>query len=168
MDGFLLKDGESVVCSVGVSKSAISVSWLSVPSYVLAAYLPLVQWGLIRLVWLLIPDLAKLLSAVFGGILFVLMIIWICICLVRTSRMDGKLTLTDQRILGRQNGRTLAESISDIVDVRLERSFWGKLFDYGTLTITTNGWNLTVKDLHRAERLRQQILQSANIRYYNK
>lgn len=166
MEIFTLKHDEQVLRETTVSRSALLVSWLSVPCYVFAVYFPLIKWGFLKLLWKLCPELTMILSTLFGLIIIILSLIWIGVCISQKKNKNGKLILTDQRILGKQDNHILAENLSDIVDVRLEQSLWGKLFNFGSITILTNGQNLTIKDLHQAAPIRQQILNVTNIRYY--
>ena len=60
----------------------------------------------------------------------------------------------------------LYKFLCNITDVYIEQSLYGKIFGYATLTVTTTGYNLTVKNLAGGAEMRKAILDAAKIKYY--
>lgn len=160
-------DDESIVAESKVSKAAIAVFCLSVPVYIIFLYYPIIHNGLLRFIWTFIPEIKTPQVLLSTCIAVLLLVIWSGICLVKISKMNGRLILTDQRILGQQGNHTLSEPIDKVIDVRLQQSLWGKVFHYGTLSVVTDGRNLTIESLHDAVTLRRQILNAAQVQYYD-
>ncbi len=164
---FILKPGEEIVKRADNSFAAKIVFWVSVPAYVLIAYIPTIDLGLFRLIAAISEDAGEVLRIVSAVIIAFFAIIWICFCLVATRRKkNGFILLTDSRVLGEQDGHILDESIHNITDVHIEQSLYGKIFGYATLTVTTTGYNLTVKNLAGGVEMRKAILNAAEIKYY--
>ncbi len=161
------KPEEKIIKRADSSLAAKIVFWVSVPAYVLIAYIPTIDLGLIRLIAAISEDAEKVIRIVSAVIIAILATVWICFCLVATKRQtNGFLLLTDSRVLGKQDDRMLNESIGNITDVYIEQSLYGKIFGYATLTVTTTGYNLTVKNLAGGAEMRKAILDAAKIKYY--
>lgn len=167
-DNISLPAGESEIAGVRTSTASKVVAWLTVPAFVLIFYVPCIHLGLVGLLVKLIPELETPLTVVFVVVLLMLSCGWIVsVRITLSSTGSGVLILTEQYIVGRQKDQYLQERVEDVQDVRLDQSLAGKLFGYGSLTIVTRGRNLTVKNVGKPEPFRKQLLNAANVHYYN-
>lgn len=164
-----LMPGEKIIKKAGRSFAAKMVFWLAIPFYTLVVYVPTIHLGVVRLILLVMPELKTAFNVIFAIMMTVLVITWVGFCFVATRKsLDGYLILTDSRVLGKQGDHELNEKISDIVDVHIERSLYGKLFNYATVTVVTEGYNITVKNLADGVGFRKALLEAAGIRYFDR
>lgn len=171
----LLPD-ENIVKEVKISKIAILMTWISIPAVFLVYFvffeLPILIRSYIDAeIRNLLLGMLGLDKLSFGTVLFhsnavlgislpswligfvtflfiLLFIVWLCWASVMTVLHYGyELILTDRRILGRTKNNELECEWEAVNNVFVERSVWGKLFHYGTLTIQTRKGAITIKQV---------------------
>lgn len=80
---------------------------------------------------------------VFAALLIVLVwFIWACAVTSRTVQYS--LVYTNLRVVARTRTMRLEAEPGEITDVRVEQSFWGKIFHYGDVTVRTERQSITV------------------------
>ena len=189
-NGIRLEDGETVKEAATISKVGLLGAWISIPAAILIplmfTYVPYIvrvtfsrafRQSLIELYDVQsFSDLdlsATISDLVFGNIPtillvflcipFVLLIIaWFGICLYKTSRyFNYSLALTDRRIIGKANNDILSATHNEIVNVFIELSPLGRLFNYGHIVVHTKRKSVTFKNIHNPKRMYELIMSYA-------
>lgn len=113
-----------------------------------------------------------LLSAIFGEIeiptfvyvliaipVVLLILAWLGWCLFMTYRhFQCKLAITDFRVIGKVKDDEMNAPLSDLKNVYIEKSIWGRLFNYGALVIQTRTKTLTFNDIHNPIEIRNILM----------
>ena len=60
---------------------------------------------------------------------------------------DNKLTVVNSDVYCYSRGQHLSTTLAEIDNVFIEQSIWGKLFDYGNVTVAAKNGSLTVKNI---------------------
>ena len=60
---------------------------------------------------------------------------------------DNKLTVVNGDVYCYSRGQHLSTTLAEIDNVFIEQSIWGKLFDYGNITVATKNGSLTVRNI---------------------
>ena len=169
--GIYLKSDENVVHEARFSTASLIITWLAIPGvlfiFFMITYVPyLIRSRILRA----FKDAAMeemgvtageseglfdLIGGMFGAIpsfllvllcipILLLVLAWLGWCLVMTGRhAHSSLAITDFRVIGRSKGEEMDSPLSKIVNVFLEQSLWGKLFNYGNLTVHTQKLSVT-------------------------
>ena len=154
-DEVVLKSGETIEYSTKISKKALLVTWLAIPAFIFVpsavAYIPqliksLVQNGIrdalfgdalpsFPTIWSILPDSVGTFLRVLITIPIVLLIlVWLGICLVQTQRhFKNSLFVTNYRVIGESIEGDVYEELSNIKNVHVEQSLFGKIFNYGAI-----------------------------------
>lgn len=77
-----------------------------------------------------------------------------------------KLTLTDRRIYGKTgiiNTKSVDSPISKVNSVSIEQGFWGKVFRYSTVLISTSSGNYKFDFLKDAERFKEKTMEQIEL-----
>lgn len=75
-------------------------------------------------------------------------VIWVIWCIVMTFRhFDNKLTVVNGDVYCYSRGQHLSTTLAEIDNVFIEQSIWGKLFDYGNITVAAKSGSLTVRNI---------------------
>lgn len=75
-------------------------------------------------------------------------VIWVIWCIVMTFRhFDNKLTVVNGDVYCYSRGQHLSTTLAKIDNVFIEQSIWGKLFDYGNVTVAAKNGSLTVRNI---------------------
>lgn len=77
-----------------------------------------------------------------------------------------KLTLTDRRVYGKTgiiNTKSVDSPISKINSVSIEQGFWGKVFHYSTVLISTSSGNYKFDFLKDAERFKEKTMEQIEL-----
>lgn len=75
-------------------------------------------------------------------------VIWVIWCIVMTFRhFDNKLTVVNGDVYCYSRGQHLSTTLAEIDNVFIEQSIWGKLFDYGNITVAAKNGSLTVRNI---------------------
>ncbi len=169
-----LKNDERVWAEAGVSVIALLFIWLSIPLFVGCIYLPpiiiIVRKGkrladFLRLfrvgsngAFVEIFGVAKPIMIFAFIMLGLLVLAWIGFCVVMTIRHFGyEIVCTDYRVIGRAKRKLLISPWSSVQNVFIERSWLGKVFDYGTITISTKRETVTFRNIKEPEEIKQII-----------
>lgn len=153
--GIPLLPGERIETEACLSFAALLLLWLSIPAALLSLspllLLQLLLAGLFNTFWFL---------RVFVQLLLLLLLLsWLGVCLFLTHRHFGThLAFSDRRVLGVANGKQLEAPFVEIVNVFMERSVGGRLFDYGNLTVRTKRGALTLRHLRAPAPLYHRLL----------
>lgn len=81
-------------------------------------------------------------------------------------RATTELTLTTNRVIGKTgiiNTRSLDSKLDKVQSVSVENGFWGKIFGYGTVCVTTAGSIVYFKDISKAEKFKQAVLRQQDL-----
>lgn len=77
-----------------------------------------------------------------------------------------KLTLTDRRVYGKTgiiNTKSVDSPISKVNSVSIEQGFWGKVFRYSTVLISTSSGNYKFDFLKDAERFKEKTMEQIEL-----
>lgn len=77
-----------------------------------------------------------------------------------------KLTLTDRRVYGKTgiiNTKSVDSPISKVNSVSIEQGFWGKVFKYSTVLISTSSGNYKFDFLKDAERFKEKTMEQIEL-----
>ncbi len=184
--GIRLEEHESIREAVSLSKAGLVVAWASIPSVLLVmfllVYVPhMIRMAFSRAVKDAIMDQVGvdlngsngLSDLIFGNIppvlivllcipLVLLVAVWFGLCMYKTSRyFNYSLALTDLRIIGKAGQEELNAPLDEIVNVFVERSLCGKLFNYGNIVVATKRKSLTFKNVHNPKRMHGMIMSYA-------
>ncbi len=185
-----LRDGldpkETVVAEIGVSKRAILVEWLAIPTVFLVFFLTVCLPVIMKT---LAVDTAKaafaqaigveevtfsdvtanfwqaLIPAVPHGVAVLLQVMlwlvffsWLGFTLVRTYLHFGyEILLTDTRVRAKARGENFDREWSEMKNVFVEQSLWGKLLHYGNVTLQGARGSVTVKHIVEPETVRAKF-----------
>lgn len=153
--GIPLLPGERIEAEASLSVARLLLLWLSIPAALLI-FSPLL---LLRLLLISLFNRFWVLRVFVQFLLLLLLFSWLGCCLFLTHRHFGThLALSDRRVLGVVNGKLLAAPFGEIVNVFLERSVGGRVFDYGDLTVSTKRGALTFHHLRAPAPLYQYLL----------
>ncbi len=170
-----LQKGEIVQATI--SKKALLVAWLSIPSFIIIPYLAVYVPSYIKMlikgeIKKAIADAAgvgETISAsqavkqqAFGFIpswlvgfisffIGLLVFAWLCWAIVFTIKhFDYKLYYNDVEVYGKTGSREITIPLDQINNIFIEKSIWGKLFNYGTITISSTKGSISIKNVARA------------------
>ncbi len=178
-----LKEGETLIREVHISKAGIIVLWLAVPVFLLitlgATYLPgllsyaassamrnalmdmlgvehLSMGDIVGAVGAWIPSWLKI---VFWIFMTPLIVLWFGWCLVATYQNTRySLCYTDQRVVATAKGEEFTAPVSELKQVFVGQSIFGKLFKYGEVTIEAKKGSVTVKNITQAMDVKRDLL----------
>lgn len=150
---YLHKDEEIKKCSV-ISKASIVVLWLSIPCAL--ALSGTAFFRILRLVSFFDKEIANL---IFWIVATPLIIAWFGFSCVSTYlNTQDAVVYTNQRIICSTRTKTLESPLGEIKNIFVERSLFGRLFKYGTITVQTEKGSLTVKNLSDPETIRREVI----------
>ncbi len=150
--GVPLCEGEEIVKRGKTSLFALVVTWLVIPVFLLISAPSYLRF-------LLKIDVFKV---VFIIAMILLIPPWVGFCLVMTWRhFRYSLAVTNLRVVGQSEGKTMDSSLSEVKNVMLEQSFWGRLLGYGNLVIQTKSNCLTFRNIHKPKELCELLMCSA-------
>ncbi len=183
IDEVVLKSGETIEYSTKISKKALLVTWLAIPAFIFVpsavAYIPqliksLVQNGIrdalfgdalpsFPTIWSILPDSVGTFLRVLITIPIVLLIlVWLGICLVQTQRhFKNSLFVTNYRVIGESIEGDIYEELSNIKNVHVEQSLFGKIFNYGAIVISSKSKSLTIKNIDDPKKVYKMLLSYA-------
>ncbi len=106
-----------------------------------------------------IPDAVLLLLKIS---VILLVVAWLGCCLVMTYRhFRYCLAITDFRVIGKANGKELSSPHNEVVNVFFEQSLWGKLFNYGNITVHTKKCSLTFRNIKDPKDIHYMLMKFA-------
>ena len=169
-----LNDCETIVAEAKISKASILLDWLSIPSVLLIIFLSVCLPVLLDIYSSVhkLETIAKVLGVeevkffdlvanmgiafrlpkflivfmdVMLGLLVISWFVWAC---VKTKWHFGyELIATDSRLLLWAKGQFLESKWLDVKNVFIGQSLWGRIFNYGTVTVHCKNGALTVKNI---------------------
>ena len=189
-DGIPLNEGENIKEKIELSKKGLIIKWISIPSVLLIwfcfTFIPYFfkmlfssaframltnEYGVnsfsdlnpFKVAAELIFENIPTVLIVLISIPFILLILaWLVFCLYQTAKYSQySLALTENRILGRSGEDLLDSPLDEIVNVYIEQSLIGKIFNYGNLTISTKRKSITVKHIQSPSRMYKIIMSYA-------
>lgn len=156
--------GEVITHRAKISKSAIIVFWLSIPILLLlillTAILPQIitvttntairdaimaelgieDLSIIQAFTYSLNSLAKVALGFVCFLICLLVLVWLVFCIITTIKLNNyQLIITDKCVYGKANKTSYCIPHNEIKDVFIEQSIWGKLFNYGTVTVYGKG-----------------------------
>ena len=170
----LLHDDDFFIDSIKISKTAIVVEWLLIPTVILFFFLTtclpviiknlassavksliaeslgverLSFFDIVRNIWrVVLPSVPSWVITLIKVPLWILFIMWLGFTGVRTYLHFGyEIVIAENRILASAKGETLNCEWQNVKNVFIEQSVWGKLFCYGSVTIQGDRQTITVK-----------------------
>ncbi len=168
----ILDADERVHTKAKISKSAVFVCWFSIPCVFLATFLFVY---LPKLIKEKIEDVVKekiglrgieelnpfnvikdeLISSAFEAYLPILtvtivlfIVVWLCFSLYLTQRhFQYELAITTYDVIARAGKKIVRIPLRSITNIYLETSLWGKIFRYGTITVVSSRYSISIKNV---------------------
>ena len=176
-----LKSGEVIEYSAEISKGALLVTWLAIPTFIFVpsaiAYIPkffksLLTNGIKNLVfgdaqlpsfptiWNILPDgVGTFLKVLITIPVILAILVWLGVCLVLTQRhFQNSLFVTNYRVIGESVDGDIYEDLSNIKNVYVEQPLFGKIFNYGAIVISGKKQSLTIKNIHDPQKVYKMLL----------
>ena len=177
----VFKNGEQVEYEAKVSKKALLVTWLAIPAFIYVpatiAYIPTfikslvtnkikdVVFGNVDIpsfpsVWSLLPDeIGNFVRVLVTIPLVLLFLVWLGFCLVQTKRhFQNSLFVTNYRVVGESRQGEIEEELSNIKNVHVEQSLFGKIFNYGAIVINGKKKSLTIKNIDNPKKVHKMLI----------
>lgn len=181
-----VKPNETVIAEVGISKRAILVEWLAVPTVFLVLFLTVCLPIMLRT---LAVDAAKAAFEAAIGIedagvgdifahawqavlptaphwvtvliqipVWIAVIVWLLFSIISTIQHFGyEIVLTDKRVLARARNESFECSWAEIKNVFVEQSMWGRLLHYGSVTLQGPRGSLTVRHVTNPDTIKEKF-----------
>ena len=97
-----------------------------------------------------------------GFIVFLLVAAWLGWCLVMTWRhMRNSLAITNFRVIGKAGDETLDSPLSEVKNVFIEQSLWGKIMGFGSIVVSTKSKSLTFRNIDNPTRVYKLLMDQA-------
>lgn len=181
-----LNSKETVVAEMGVSKRAILVEWLAIPTVFLVFFLTVCLPVIIKTLavdtakaafataigleevtfsdvtanfWqALIPAVPHWVAVLLQVMIWLVFLSWLGFTLVRTYLHFGyEILLTDMRVRAKTRDESFDCEWSEIKNVFVEQSLWGKLLHYGNVTLQGPRRSITVKHIADPDTVRTKF-----------
>lgn len=172
-----VKINEKIVAEVNISKKAIIVDWLAIPSVFVVFFLSVCLPVIIRTLTVntakaafeqaigienagfsdvagnmwraIMPNVPNAVLVFVQVLIWLLFIVWLIFALVRTKLHFGyEVILTDKRVLARARNAYFESEWQDVKNVFVGQSIWGRLLKYGSLTIQGARSSITVHHIN--------------------
>ena len=169
-----IKQGETVIAEVGISKRAILVEWLALPTVFLVFFLTVCLPVILRTlavdaakaafeaavgiedagagdvlahVWqAIMPNVPHWVTILIQVPVWIAVFVWFVLCSVNTVRHFGyEVILTDKRVLARARNEVFECGWAEMKNVFIEQSLWGRWLHYGSITFQGPRGSLTVR-----------------------
>lgn len=189
-NGIRLEEQEIVKAEANISKAGLVVMWLSIPTVLLVTFICTYMPYMVKILFskafrevimeqynveffseLNVSDVLS--ELVFGNIptilivlfcipIVLLIVAWLGWCLYKTSRyFNYCLAITDRRIIGKANQELLSAPLEEVVNVFIERSLTGRIFNYGNIVVHTKRKSVTFKHIHNPMQMYKLIMSYA-------
>lgn len=184
--GITLTKNETIETEAKPSFKGLIFAWVSIPAGALLMWLVVYLPVLIRLAVssafkkavmsaLGVSDLADVsvtdyifrnipdfVYGFFRFIAFVVVSAWLIWCLVMTWRcMRNSLAITNFRVIGRAGSEFLDSPLNEIKNVFIEQSLWGKIFNFGSIVLSTKKKSLTFRNISDPKTIYNLLLKQA-------
>ncbi len=178
----ILDADERVHTKAKISKSAVLVCWFSIPFVFFATFLFVY---LPKLIKGKIEDKIKEKTGL-GGIeelnpfkiikdemissaltvylpiitvtLILFIVVWLCFSLYLTHRhFQYELAITTYDVIARAGKKIVRIPLRAVSNIYLETSLWGKIFRYGTITIVSSRYSISIKNVAQAKQFSKTL-----------
>lgn len=86
------------------------------------------------------------------GLIIFPVAIWLCWAIVYAClHFNYKLYYTNENLIGKAGKKQVNIPLKKINNIFVESSLWGKIFNYGTITITSNVGSISIKSVSNAK-----------------
>lgn len=186
-NGILLKKGEIIEKEAKTTITGLIMTWISIPGgillYWLVVYFPVwlkstvsstFKHEIMSALGVESPESINITDYIFRDVpdivtflisipFILLVIVWLCWCLVMTSRhFKYSLAVTNFRVIGKAGSEILDSPLTEIKNVFIEQSIWGKLLKYGAIVVSTKSRSITFKNIHAPYELYRVIMSYAS------
>lgn len=160
LEEYLERD-ECIQKRATISKKALLVTWFSIPIFIAVVY------GSVYIPYLIKKIIKKQVGMENGGLLSslprpivgiiiffisLLVIAWLIWGLSATLRhFQYELAFTEKALIARNRNKIVRMQFDKINNVFMERSIWGRMLCYGTITFVTNRESIIVRNVHNPE-----------------
>lgn len=181
----LLSDDAKIVKEAKLSKSALIITWVSIPGgillFLLLTYFPVYIDMLIKgkVKEFIInqenmntekQSLFKYItSEIFGNIhpviwfivcffAFLLFSAWLFWSLYLTKKFkQNELLFTTEEVVGRNKKNVLKIPLKAVSNIYVEKSLWGRIFKYGTITIVSSKGSVSIENIAFADEFADEL-----------
>jgi len=181
----LLSDDAKIVKEAKLSKSALIITWVSIPGgillFLLLTYFPVYIDMLIKgkVKEFIInqenmntekQSLFKYItSEIFGNIhpviwfivcffVFLLFSAWLFWSLYLTKKFkQNELLFTTEEVVGRNKKNVLKIPLKAVSNIYVEKSLWGRIFKYGTITIVSSKGSVSIENIAFADEFADEL-----------
>lgn len=170
----ILRTDERIIKTAEISKKALIITWVSIPSVFLIAflfvYLPNVikskindeienrligEWNLFNIIETTlessfsVPNAVIVLLKILIGLIIAIWLVW---CFVMTKRhFCYELVYTDFRVIGRAKRKKISVPLKQVKNIFFENTLFGKILGYATITVTSDKGSVTVRNVAHAQ-----------------
>lgn len=170
-----LKEDEKIVLKSKPSIIGLIAGYLTLPAFLLIYFILFKLPQIIRkaIVNAVVDEitggssgdgiLSRVLDTISGAVIVALIILWIVICVVVTIRYFGyRLVITNIRVVGKARVNRMDVKLTDVMNVYIEQSIWGKLLGYGHITVRTKRQALTFKNISNPQDFYRKLMDYAS------
>jgi len=185
-EGIPLKKDEVIEAKAKASYKGLLFAWASIPAGALLIWLVFYLPTLIRLaassafkaavisalgiekpseisvtdyIFRNIPDFVR---GFLGFVIFVLVSAWLVWCLVMTAHCTrNSLAITNFRVIGKAGAETLDSPLDEVKNVFIEQSLWGKLFNFGSVVVSTKRKSVTFRNISEPRIIHSLLMKQA-------
>lgn len=182
--GIYLNDGEEIVLEGRPSKKALIITWLAIPAFLFVFWvIPLIfpifrsifsakvmnvirteEMGIIEYAWdCVFGDIPNVVLVVLAIPFILLALVWVVFCLVLTYRhFQYFVAVTNRRVIGKVKDEEVYSRLELVINVFLTQSLWGKLLNYGTITVATKKGTFDFKSINNPKRITRLLMEYAS------
>ena len=162
------------IAQATISIKALIVAWVSIPIYYIVFSIVSKITGILSFMTNVLSLAIKgctdaLIVALFGyyaeemfsqsisqyvtiGLILLLVVVWLCWAIVYTClHFNYKLYYTKENLIGKAGNKQVFIPLKKISNIFVESSLWGKIFNYGTITISSNVGSISIKSVSNAK-----------------
>ncbi len=182
--GIYLNDGEEIVLEGRPSKKALIITWLAIPAFLFVFWvIPLIfpifksifsakvmnvnrteEMGIIEYAWdCVFGDIPNVVLVVLAIPFILLALVWVVFCLVLTYRhFQYFVAVTNRRVIGKVKDEEVYSRLELVINVFLTQSLWGKLLNYGTITVAIKKGTFDFKSINNPKRITRLLMEYAS------
>lgn len=102
-----------------------------------------------------LPPIIPAIIEFFAGLLF---FAWLCWAIVYSIRhFKNELRYDENKLYGRTGKKEVTIPLNKINNIYIEDSLWGRLFNYGTITVVASCGSISVKNIANARSFAKQL-----------
>ncbi len=120
--------------------------------------------GIIEYAWdSVFGSIPKIVLVILAIPLILLALVWVGFCLVLTYRhFQYFVAVTNRRVIGKVKDEEVYSRLELVINVFLTQSLWGKLLNYGTITVATKKGTFDFKSIHNPKRITRLLMEYAS------